>query len=89
MGAATSLMHGGRDPSIAGILVRIIKQYHSCLIIRGLGMILDSTFADLEMLAKELVDKGRQHGLYAPGIVVSIAISFIRYIYKVSTRNLK
>ena len=59
MGAATALLHGERDPSIA-------------------GMILDSAFADLEMLAEELVDRGRQHGLYAPGFVVSIAIRFIR-----------
>mmetsp|Transcript_11879 Transcript_11879/g.10753 ORF Transcript_11879/g.10753 Transcript_11879/m.10753 type:complete len:545 (+) Transcript_11879:35-1669(+) len=59
MGAATALLHGERDPSIA-------------------GMVLDSAFADLEMLAEELVDRGRQHGLYAPGFVVSIAIRFIR-----------
>jgi pimeloyl-ACP methyl ester carboxylesterase len=59
MGAATALLHGERDPSIA-------------------GMILDSAFTDLESLAEELVDRGRQHGLYAPGFVVSIAIRFIR-----------
>jgi hypothetical protein len=39
MGAATSLLHVERDPSIA-------------------GMILDSAFADLVMLAEEMVDKG-------------------------------
>lgn len=59
MGAATALLHGERDPSIA------------C-------MVLDSAFADLNMLAQEMVEKGRQHGLYAPGFVVGIAIRFIR-----------
>lgn len=59
MGAATALLHGERDPSIA-------------------GMILDSSFADLHMLAEEMVEKGRQHGLYAPGFVVKLAIRFIR-----------
>lgn len=59
MGAATALLHGERDPSIA-------------------GMILDSSFTDLETLAEELVDRGRQSGLYAPGFVVSLAIRFIR-----------
>jgi hypothetical protein len=59
MGAATALLHGERDPSIA------------C-------MILDSAFADLNMLAEEMVDKGRQNGLFAPSIVVKIAIRFIR-----------
>ena len=42
MGAATALLHGERDPSIA-------------------GMILDSAFASLEMLAEEMVEKGRKH----------------------------
>ncbi len=41
-------------------------------------MVLDSAFADLTMLAEELVEKGRQSGLYAPGFVVSIVIRFIR-----------
>jgi acetyl esterase/lipase len=59
MGAATALLHGERDPSIA-------------------GMVLDSAFADLTMLAEEMVEKGRQHGLFAPSIIVKIAIRFIR-----------
>ena len=59
MGAATALLHGERDPSIA-------------------GMILDSAFASLEMLAEEMVEKGRRHGLFAPGFVVAIAMRFIR-----------
>jgi acetyl esterase/lipase len=59
MGAATALLHGERDPSIA-------------------GMILDSSFADLTMLAEEMVEKGRQHGLFAPNFLVSIAIRMIR-----------
>lgn len=59
MGAATSLLHGERDPSLA-------------------GMVLDSSFADLQMLAEEMVEKGRQHGLFAPSLIVKIAIRFIR-----------
>jgi len=59
MGAATALLHGERDPSIA-------------------GMILDSSFCDLQTLAEEMVERGRQHGLFAPGFVVSIAIRWIR-----------
>jgi alpha/beta superfamily hydrolase len=59
MGAATALLHGERDPSIA-------------------GMVLDSAFADLQMLAEEMVEKGRQHGLFAPNFLVSIAIRMIR-----------
>lgn len=59
MGAATALLHGERDPSIA-------------------GMVLDSAFSDLNTLAEELVDKGRERGLYAPGFVISMAIRFIR-----------
>jgi pimeloyl-ACP methyl ester carboxylesterase len=59
MGAATSLLHGERDPSIA-------------------GMILDSAFADLVMLAEEMVEKGRQQGLFAPTFLVKIAIKFVR-----------
>ena len=59
MGAATALLHGERDPSIA-------------------GMILDSAFADLQMLAEEMVEKGRQNGLFAPTFLVSIAIRLIR-----------
>ena len=59
MGAATSLLHGERDPSIA-------------------GMILDSAFSDLTVLAEEIVDKGRKNGLFVPGFVVYIAIRWIR-----------
>ena len=59
MGAATALLHGERDPSIA-------------------GMILDSAFADLQLLAEEMVEKGRQNGLFAPTFLVSIAIRLIR-----------
>ena len=59
MGAATALLHGERDPSIA-------------------GMVLDSAFADLKMLAEELVDRGRSQGLFAPGFVVNLAIRAIR-----------
>jgi pimeloyl-ACP methyl ester carboxylesterase len=59
MGASTALLHGDRDPSIA-------------------GMVLDSAFADLVMLAEELVEKGRQQGLFAPNFMVKMAISFIR-----------
>lgn len=42
------------------------------------GMILDSAFADLQMLAEEMVEKGRQSGLVAPSFVVKIAIRMIR-----------
>lgn len=59
MGAATALLHGERDPSVA-------------------GMILDSSFSDLQTLAEEIVDKGRKNGLFVPGFVVYIAIRFIR-----------
>lgn len=59
MGAATALLHGERDPSIA-------------------GMVLDSSFADLNMLAEEMVEKGRQNGMFAPNFVVKMAIRFIR-----------
>ena len=63
MGAATALLHGERDPSIA-------------------GMILDSPFSSLETLAEEMVDRGRRNGLFAPGFIVSIVISFIRSTIK-------
>lgn len=59
MGAATALLHGERDPSIA-------------------GMVLDSAFADLNQLAEEMVDKGRQQGLSVPSFIVRIAIRWIR-----------
>jgi len=42
------------------------------------GMVLDSPFASLEQLAEELVEKGREQGVYAPSLLVSIAIRFIR-----------
>jgi hypothetical protein len=41
-------------------------------------MVLDSAFADLTMLAEEMVDKGRQNGLFAPSLIVKLAIRFIR-----------
>jgi len=59
MGAATALMHGDRDPSIA------------C-------MILDSSFADLTQLAEEMVDKGREQGIYVPNLVAAVVIRMIR-----------
>ena len=59
MGAATALLHGERDPSIA-------------------GMVLDSAFTDLQLLAEEMVEKGRQNGLIAPGFMVKMAIRMIR-----------
>jgi hypothetical protein len=33
-------------------------------------MVLDSAFADLVMLAEEMVEKGRQQGLFAPALLV-------------------
>lgn len=59
MGAGAALLHGERDPSIA-------------------GMVLDSCYSDLTTLAEEMVEKGRQHGLFAPGMLVRMALSFIR-----------
>jgi pimeloyl-ACP methyl ester carboxylesterase len=59
MGAGTALLHGERDPSIA-------------------GMVLDSCYADLTTLAEEMVERGRQAGLFAPGMLVRMALSFIR-----------
>ena len=41
MGAATALLHGERDPSIA-------------------ALVLDSAFANLVLLAEEMVETGRQ-----------------------------
>jgi pimeloyl-ACP methyl ester carboxylesterase len=55
MGAATSLLHGERDPSIA-------------------GMVLDSSFASLHLLAEGMVEKGREHGVNVPGFIVRMAI---------------
>jgi pimeloyl-ACP methyl ester carboxylesterase len=59
MGAATALLHGERDLSIA-------------------AMILDSPFSSLVTLAEELVEKGRKQGMFAPSLVVSIVIRWIR-----------
>lgn len=59
MGAATALLHGERDPSIA-------------------AMVLDSAFTSLVQLAEEMVDKGRQQGLFAPGLLVKLVIQFVR-----------
>lgn len=59
MGAATSLLHGERDPSIA-------------------GMILDSPFSDLRELAEDMVEKGRKQGMFAPGLLVSLVLRWIR-----------
>lgn len=59
MGAATALLHGERDPSIA-------------------GMVLDSAFSDLITLAEEMVEKGRAQGLFAPSMLVKLAIKFVR-----------
>lgn len=59
MGAATALLHGDRDPSIA-------------------GLVLDSAFADLDQLALEMVERGRQEGLNVPGFVVKAALAMIR-----------
>mmetsp|Transcript_26868 Transcript_26868/g.44916 ORF Transcript_26868/g.44916 Transcript_26868/m.44916 type:complete len:513 (-) Transcript_26868:358-1896(-) len=59
MGAATALLHGERDPSIA-------------------SMVLDSAFASLVQLAEEMVEMGRQQGLFAPGILVRLVLSFVR-----------
>ena len=65
MGAATALLHGERDPSIAGqnsdssqseqVFCRL-QKYLTFLFI-FLGMVLDSAFADLTMLAEEMVSK--------------------------------
>jgi pimeloyl-ACP methyl ester carboxylesterase len=59
MGAATAIMHGASDATIA-------------------GMILDSSFADLQMLAQGMVDKGKEHGYHVPSFVVKLAIRMIR-----------
>lgn len=42
------------------------------------GMILDSSFADLQMLAQGMVDKGREQGYNVPAFVVKLAIRMIR-----------
>lgn len=40
-------------------------------------MVLDSAFADLVMLAEEMVERGRQAGAFAPGFVVSLGLKKI------------
>eukprot|EP00331_Platyophrya_macrostoma_P010127 CAMPEP_0176429674 /NCGR_PEP_ID=MMETSP0127-20121128/13838_1 /TAXON_ID=938130 /ORGANISM="Platyophrya macrostoma, Strain WH" /LENGTH=401 /DNA_ID=CAMNT_0017811497 /DNA_START=36 /DNA_END=1241 /DNA_ORIENTATION=- len=55
MGAVTALMHGDRDPSIAGI-------------------VLDSAFSDMKVLAEELA---KSHS-NLPKFIVSSAMSFVR-----------
>ncbi|KAF4669368.1 hypothetical protein FOL47_002590 [Perkinsus chesapeaki] len=57
MGAVTALLHGDRDPSIA-------------------GMVLDSPFQDLRIVAEELVVEFG--GFRVPKFVVNIAMSMIR-----------
>ena len=42
------------------------------------AMVLDSAFADLNLLAQEMVEKGRKQGIFAPGLVVSLVIRWIR-----------
>jgi fermentation-respiration switch protein FrsA (DUF1100 family) len=42
------------------------------------GMILDSSFADLTLLAESMVEKGKEHGYSVPAFVVKLAIRFIR-----------
>eukprot|EP00605_Chrysophyceae_sp_TOSAG23-4_P002397 GSChrysophyteH1.ASY1.ANO1.2653.1 assembled CDS len=42
------------------------------------GMILDSPFNDLHLLAQEIVERGRQRGIFAPSLLVSIALRFVR-----------
>jgi hypothetical protein len=42
------------------------------------SMVLDSAFADLTILAEEMVEKGRQQGFFAPNMLVRIAINWIR-----------
>jgi len=41
-------------------------------------MVLDSAFASLMQLAEEMVEKGRKQGMFAPGILVSIVMKFVR-----------
>ncbi|KAJ1432258.1 Alpha/Beta hydrolase protein [Ochromonadaceae sp. CCMP2298] len=42
------------------------------------SMVLDSAFHSLVMLAEEMVEMGRQQGLFAPGILVRMVLSFVR-----------
>jgi len=41
-------------------------------------MVCDSAFSDLTTLAEQMVEKGREQGLWAPNMLVSMAISMIR-----------
>jgi len=59
MGAATALMYGDRDPTIA------------C-------MVLDSPFADLTQLFREMVEKIRDKGCTVPNLMLALAIRMIR-----------
>ena len=40
-------------------------------------MVLDSAFADVVMLAEEMVEKGRQAGAFAPGFLVSLGMKIV------------
>lgn len=42
------------------------------------SMVLDSAFSDLVVLAEDMVDKGRQQGIFAPSMLVKLAIKWIR-----------
>lgn len=42
------------------------------------AMVLDSPFADLAVLADEMVDKGREHGVHVPRFVTRLALRAIR-----------
>jgi len=57
MGAATALLHGHRDPSIA-------------------AMVLDSPFADLEQLAREIVDRVPLR--HKPAVLVNAVLRMLR-----------
>lgn len=43
-----------------------------------IGMILDSAYTNLIQLAEEIIDKGRQNGLFAPNFAVKFAVRFVR-----------
>lgn len=57
MGAATALLHGHRDPSIA-------------------AMVLDSPFASLEQVARELIDGAQIR--HKPGFVINQVLKWLR-----------
>jgi hypothetical protein len=42
-------------------------------------MILDSSFCDLVKLAEEMVDKAREQGIMVPNVIVSVALTAIRW----------